>query len=140
MTTAGERGNQGSVILVVDDEPLVLRIIKGVLSMEGFRVLAAASAGEAMEVHEREPRIDLLLSDVVMPGVSGPELADVLLARDPGLRVLLTAGMPDTPVIRAAILDRGFAFIPKPFLPSELSAKVRQVLAKPCLAAAGARA
>lgn len=129
----------GCTILVVDDEAIVLRVMRGILANHGYRVLAAADANEALEMFRREPHIDLLLADVVMPGTSGPELAETLLLFDPGLRVLFTAGMPDSPLIRAGVLDRGFAFIPKPFLPGELIAKVREVMGAPRACAAGMR-
>ena len=96
----------------------------------GYRVLAAPGADEALEIFRRESRIDLLLTDVVMPFVTGPELADTLLLFDPDLRILFTAGLPDSPLIRRSVLGRGYAFLPKPFLPSELLAMVRKVLAR----------
>ncbi|HWQ56091.1 MAG TPA: response regulator [Bryobacteraceae bacterium] len=137
MTINGEQSQQVSqpVILVVDDEAIVLRVLRGILANHGYRVLAAVSGKEAIEVFRREPHIDLLLTDVVMPGMTGPELAELLLTLDPGLRMLFTAGMPDSPLIRECIIDRDHAFIAKPFLPSELLAAVRQVLASPRLAA-----
>lgn len=137
----GEHSDQmpQPVILVVDDEAIVLRVLRGILANHGYRVLAAASGDEALDLFRREPHIDLLLTDVVMPGVTGPELAETLLMLDPGLRVLFTAGMPDSPLIRECIIERDHAFIPKPFLPLELVAAVRQVLGAPHLAA-GAQA
>jgi CheY-like chemotaxis protein len=115
----------------VDDEPVVLRVIQNILRRYGFRVLGAITAEEACEIFRREPHVDLLLVDVVMPGVNGPELADRLLAKDPGLRVLFTAGMPDSPLIRTRVANRGFDLIAKPFLPAQLAARISEVLGAP---------
>jgi two-component system cell cycle sensor histidine kinase/response regulator CckA len=133
------RESSAGTVLVVDDEAIVLRVMRGILANQGYRVLAAGGANEALEIFRREPHIDLLLTDVVMPGINGPELAEALLLFDPGLRVLFTAGMPDTPLIRKGVLERGFELIPKPFLPCELAAKVREVLVTPRVCAAGMR-
>jgi two-component system, cell cycle sensor histidine kinase and response regulator CckA len=81
------------VILVVDDEPTVNRLVTRYLSHLGYRVLDAPSAAEALSrVRRQEPRIDLVLCDVVMPGVGGVELAEVLLSRAPGPSVILMTG------------------------------------------------
>lgn len=119
------------VILAVDDEPVVLRVIQGILGRCGYKVLAARNGEEACELFNQAPQVDLLFTDVVMPGISGPELAELLLASNPGLRILFTAGMPDSPLIRAGVRDRGFELIPKPFLPAELSNRIRKVLDTP---------
>jgi len=124
-----------TVILVVDDEPFVLRVIGSILRARGYTVLSASNAMEALEVFRRSPAPRLLLTDVVMPGISGPELAANLLALDPGLRVLFTAGMPDSPLIRENILEKGHPFLPKPFLPSQLLDKIGEVLAPRACAA-----
>jgi CheY-like chemotaxis protein len=86
-----------AVILVVDDEPAVNRLVTRYLSHLGYRVLDANSAAEALDrVRRQEPRIDLVLCDVVMPGVSGMDLAAVLLSRVPGPSVILMTGqLPD---------------------------------------------
>ena len=82
-----------AVILVVDDEAAVNRLVTRYLTHLGYRVLDAGSAGEALAVVRRqEPRVDLVLSDVVMPGESGIELATTLLSRVPGPSVILMTG------------------------------------------------
>ena len=85
------------VILVVDDEPAVNRVVTRYLSHVGYRVLDANSAAEALDrVRRQEPRVDLVLCDVVMPGVGGVDLAAVLLSRAPGPSVILMTGqLPD---------------------------------------------
>jgi CheY-like chemotaxis protein len=114
-------------ILVVDDEPYVLRVLRSILEYYGYRVLVASDAVEALAVFRARPEIDLLIADVVMPGMNGPDLADALLEINPRLRVLFTAGMPDTPLIQS-VVERGFAFLPKPYPPAVLLGKVREVL------------
>ena len=136
MSFGSQSDAPGTVILVVDDEPVVLRVVYSILGNRGYRVLAAGSAEQACEFFRKEPRIDLLFTDVVMPGTSGPELAQMLLRADPSLRVLFTAGMPDSPLIRNGVSGKGFELLPKPFLPSELVAKVEEVLATPLARAA----
>ena len=123
--------SKGVVVLAVDDEPIVLKVVSSILARSGYRVLTAASAEEALGIFEREPWVDLLLADVILPGRSGPELAETLLSRQPALRVLFTAGMPDSPMIRAGVLDKGYELIPKPFQAAELAARVRRVLEAP---------
>ena len=82
-----------AVILVVDDEPAVNRVVTRYLSHVGYRVLDANSAAEALDrVRRQEPRVDLVLCDVVMPGVGGVDLAAVLLSRAPGPSVILMTG------------------------------------------------
>jgi CheY-like chemotaxis protein len=82
-----------AVILVVDDEPAVNRVVTRYLSHVGYRVLDASSAAEALDrVRRQEPRVDLVLCDVVMPGVGGVDLAAVLLSRAPGPSVILMTG------------------------------------------------
>ena len=121
----------GEPILIVDATPVNLKLTRILLVNEGYRTLTAASAEEALGIFEREPWVDLLLADVILPGRSGPELAETLLSLKPALRVLFTAGMPDSPMIRAGVLDKGYELIPKPFQAAELAARVRRVLEAP---------
>ena len=116
-------------ILVVDDEPFVLSIVCSILRNAGFRVLSAASPGEALEVGRAhaEP-IRLLLSDVILPEMSGPVLADLFTEIHPETECMFMAGLPDSPEICDRILRRGFAFLPKPFIPGTLVSKVKDLL------------
>jgi two-component system, cell cycle sensor histidine kinase and response regulator CckA len=120
-----------AVILVVDDEPFVLKIVCSVLQNAGFTVLRAASANEALQVgiRHRAP-IRLMLSDVIMPGLSGPALADRFSEIHPETECMFMAGLPDTPEVCERILNRGRAFLPKPFYPRALVEKVHQVLGR----------
>ncbi len=118
-----------AAVLVVDDEPMVLNLVVCILERAGFKVLRASGADEAMRLAgEHSGHIDLLLADVVMPGLSGPMLADRLLERRPGIRCLFMAGLPDTHEVQHSIVRMGRPFLAKPFFPEALLGKVRQVL------------
>lgn len=115
-------------ILVVEDQVEVRRFACNVLRTFGYRVLDAADGAEAIRVVQTvgEP-IHLLLSDVVMPGMGGRELAVQFRALNPKLRVLFMSGYADDGM-RRGVLEPGIAYVSKPFLPNDLAAKVRQVL------------
>lgn len=117
------------VILVVDDEPFVLSTVCNILTYAGYQVLSATGSHEAMTLAtaHTEP-IHLLISDVVMPGLNGPQLADQLLELHPETRCLLMAGLPDEPEILAHVLEKGRGFLAKPFLPQTLVNKVKEIL------------
>ncbi len=122
-----ERGTE--TILVVEDEAAVLTLSRRALEAQGYVVLAAGDPGDAMRVVERHGgTIHLLLTDVVMPGLSGRELADRLVARRPGMRVLYMSGYPGDAVVQHGSLPVGSAFLQKPFSPDGLARKVRDVL------------
>lgn len=118
-----------ALILVVDDEPVVLSAVSLALQQAGFAVLRAASPSEALRlaVAQRSP-IDLMVCDVLMPGMSGSRLAEEFGMLHPETRYLFMAGLPDHPEVRDHILARGYAFLAKPFLPRQLLVKVRAVL------------
>jgi PAS domain S-box-containing protein len=125
---AGSLGGD-ETILVVEDTEMVRGLVASTLRAYGYEVLAAAGAEEALAlVHEGEPRIDLLLTDVIMPGMNGRELADRLLALLPGLKVLFTSGYPADTILRLGIAESAAAYIEKPFLPDELARTIRGVL------------
>ena len=119
-----------ATVLVVEDQDNVRGLACGVLRRQGYRVLEAGSGAEALAVCAREANaIDLLLTDVVMPGVSGPELAAKLCESIPDLRVLLTTGYaPDK--IASEIAGNPDNYLAKPFTPEELLEKVRARLAE----------
>lgn len=128
-------------ILVVDDEPFVLSCVTGVLRHAGFTVLSAASPDEALRISLAHPgAIDLIVCDVVMPGLPGPALVEEFLVLHPEAQCLFIAGLPDHPDVQRQILERGRSFLPKPFFPRDLLAKVRGILhgAPPKVLAAGA--
>jgi two-component system, cell cycle sensor histidine kinase and response regulator CckA len=126
---SGERFAGTETILLVDDTDLVRRLARDVLSGAGYRVLEAAGADEALQVAGGQPApIDLLLTDVVMPGRSGVELAERLRTVRTDVRVLYISGYTDLAIVRNGLLAQDAAFLQKPFTPEDLLRKVRQVL------------
>ncbi|MEX2225044.1 MAG: response regulator transcription factor [Dehalococcoidia bacterium] len=118
--------NTGPLVLAVDDEPGILRLIKLELTPQGFRVLTAENAAEALEIAQ-EYRPDIALLDIVMPDMSGLELMRELRERGDLPVILLTAKGSDTDKVRG--LEMGADdYLAKPFSPDELSARVRAVL------------
>jgi len=116
-------------VLVVEDEPAVLQLSQRALEAQGYVVLAASDPPAALRVVERHGgTIHLLLTDVVMPTMSGAELAERLVAQRPGIRVLYMSGYPGDAVVQHGALPSGSAFLQKPFSPDGLSRKVRDVL------------
>ena len=116
-------------VLLVEDEDAVRRIAERVLRGAGYQVLSAASGSSAIRLYEeRGGAVDLLLTDVVMPQMSGPNLAAHLAQTNPSLKVLYMSGYADAAIIHRGVLDPGTRFIGKPFSSAELTRKVRQVL------------
>jgi len=117
-------------ILLVEDAELVRKLARQVLESAGYRVFEAASAEAAIDLCERinGDKIDLLLTDVVMPGMSGNEMSRVLLAKQPGMPVLYMSGYTDDAIVQHGVLEAGINFLQKPFTPGALALKVREVL------------
>jgi CheY-like chemotaxis protein len=117
-------------ILLVEDAELVRNLARQVLEGAGYRVLEAASAEAAIDLCERSngDRIDLLLTDVVMPGMSGNEMSRILLSKQPGMPVLYMSGYTDDAIVQHGVLEAGINFLQKPFTPGALALKVREVL------------
>ncbi len=130
----GLRGSER--LLVVEDEPAIRRLVERVLTRRGYRVRVAASAEEALDIAQDEPPPALLLTDVLLPAMSGPELADVLRARMPSLGVLFVSGYSADRLAPDGQFDPGTAFLAKPFSSDELARSVRRVLDSPLLAGA----
>ena len=117
-------------ILLVEDAALVRTLAREVLETAGYRVLEAASAEAALNLCENinGTRIDLLLTDVVMPGMSGDDMSKILLAKHPNLPVLYMSGYTDEAIVQHGVLEPGLNFLQKPFSPGALALKVREVL------------
>ncbi len=118
----------GKVILVVEDSDEVREHSVTVLRELGYEVLEAANAAAALEILERAPRVDLLFTDVVLPGMSGRELATAAVKRRPGLKVLFTTGYSRNAIVHHGRLDADVDLISKPFTFEQLAGVVRQVL------------
>ena len=91
-------------------------------------MLAAANADEAVQVFERDPAVDVILTDVVMPGGSGPELTNQLVERRPTLKVIYMSGFTEETIAHHEVLDPGVTFLHKPFTSDSLGLKIREVL------------
>ena len=116
-------------VLLVEDNDLVRKVSRRVLEQYGYRVLEAEDGDKALMVSEQhEGLIELMVTDVVMPEMSGKELAERLKVLRPEMKVLYMSGYTDNAVVRHGVIGRGVAFLEKPFTPDVLAGKVRQVL------------
>jgi two-component system cell cycle sensor histidine kinase/response regulator CckA len=116
-------------VLLAEDEEQVRSIVLNVLLRQGYHVISAQNGGEALLLSDRHSgTIDLLLTDVVMPTMSGPELAKRLARTRPDMKVLCMSGYTDDSIVRHGVLESGVAFIQKPITPTLLMTKVREVL------------
>jgi CheY-like chemotaxis protein len=116
-------------LLLVEDEPAVRHLAAHVLRSLGYIVLSASNGEEGLRVaQEHKMPIHLVITDVVMPRMGGKVMADWLKATFPDLRVLFTSGYTDDTIAREGVLDAGVDFLPKPYTPSILAHKVRQML------------
>jgi PAS domain S-box-containing protein len=124
------RGSE--TILLVEDEEAVRHLLLEVLTGSGYHVLLAASGAEALKISRAHGgAVDLLLSDVVMPGMGGREVAAVLAAERPALRVLFASGYTAEAIARQGVLEAGLDLIHKPFTPDALLQRVRERLDRP---------
>src|SRR5579872_3144418 len=118
-----------ATILVAEDQAAIRLLAEDVLSEAGHRVITAANGRAALELaQDHTGAIDLLVTDVVMPGMNGPELASHLNRACPGLLVLYTSGYTDHALLHGGVIETGTAFLQKPFLPQDLLAKVDELL------------
>ncbi|HUG98206.1 MAG TPA: PAS domain S-box protein [Gammaproteobacteria bacterium] len=123
------RGGTETILLVEDDD-MVRRYAEGQLVALGYRVIIAGNGPEALAIVRRRDDIDLLFTDVVMPGgMNGRQLADAVLSIRPGVRVLYTSGYSENAIVHHGRLDPGVHLLGKPYRRSELAAKVREALA-----------
>jgi DNA-binding response OmpR family regulator len=124
-----EAAGGAETILVVEDEPSVRTIVSVMLSDQGYNVLVAGGGQEALAAVANSPgSIDLVLSDLIMPGMSGRETADRIRELQPGVKVLYMSGYTDDTEIRVGTLQPGTAFLQKPFGGEALADGVRALL------------
>jgi len=128
--TRGARGSE--TILLVEDEEQVREVAAAILRAAGFHVLVAATPAEAILLCEESPeRIDLLLTDVIMPKLNGRQLAERIRLLRPEVGVLYMSGYTDDMILNNGTLEVGASFIQKPMMPDSLTRKVRDVLDRP---------
>ena len=122
----------GETILVVEDQEAVRSVTRTILGVYGYQILEAANGDEAVALGQTHPgEIHLLLTDVILPGMNGKELSERLRTARPNLKVLFTSGYTSEIIAAKGVLDSGVAYIPKPFSPDKLAAKIREVLTQP---------
>jgi two-component system cell cycle sensor histidine kinase/response regulator CckA len=135
---AEKRGTEE--VLLVEDEGSVRTLVRAILQRRGYQVVEAPDAERALAIaEEHEGEFVLVVTDVVMPGISGPDLVARLRARQPGLRVLYMSGYADDGEVRRAIADSGTAYLQKPFTPDALGRAVRELLDAPPAGRSGGR-
>jgi DNA-binding response OmpR family regulator len=125
-TPARKLGTAPKTILIVEDHPLLLKLVAEILTHAHFKVLSASGPKEALGiVSTYKGTIDLLVSDIMMPEMTGPDLAKLLIEQRPKLRIILMSAFPDGAML---VLNYGWHFIQKPFLTEALVASVKAVL------------
>jgi CheY-like chemotaxis protein len=125
----GNPKGRGETILVVEDDTAVRSVVADILRRDGYHVLAVADPSEALQLaREREQGIDLLVTDIIMPGMNGRELRDELTRRRPALPALFVSGYSEDVVSEQGALDEDVALLHKPFSVDELRERVRAVL------------
>ena len=126
--SGGDHGDES--ILIVEDDALVREYVVTQISHFGYHTLAASNAAEGLAIINGAERIDLLFTDVIMPGgMNGRQLATEALKRRPGLKVLYTSGYTDNAIVHHGRLDAGVLLLPKPYLSSDLARMIRTALA-----------
>jgi PAS domain S-box-containing protein len=119
----------GETVLVVEDQGEVRRLIRTILQSYGYHVLEAETGTEALRLaEEHSSEIDLLLTDVILPGMNGRTLSEHIRVLVPKLKILFMSGYPEDVISRRGVLEQDVAYLPKPFSPESLAVKVREVL------------
>jgi CheY-like chemotaxis protein len=121
-------------VLVAEDEDGVRTVMTDMLRKQGYTVVAAPSGADALEAASHMDQIDLLVTDIVMPKMSGGELARLLKGQRAGLRILFVSGYTEGAIGRSTDLEPGTGFLHKPFTPEDLARKVRELLDQPVAA------
>ena len=118
-----------TTILVVDDEPEIRKLVSAMLSGSGYNIMLADTGEQAIKLFRKQIKaIDLLLTDVVAPGMAGPTLADQLTELKPDLRVLFMSGYDNRQVVQKYVVEKGYLLLTKPFTMQQLEEKVAEAL------------
>ena len=115
-------------ILVADDEPVVLSLAKLILRNHGYQVLIARNGPEALEVHQQSGPVDLLLTDVIMPQMTGPELVHEIKQQEADVRCVFMSGYDHSHMEQHGVKNFGCDYLRKPFTPEALLKTIRQTL------------
>jgi two-component system, cell cycle sensor histidine kinase and response regulator CckA len=115
-------------VLLVEDDDSVRKLVREMLSMQGYRVIDTGDPIHAEQLARQEEGINLLLTDVVMPHMSGKPLADKIAEARPGVKTLFMSGYAVDAITNQVVLDQDMAFLPKPFSSDALAAKIQEVL------------
>lgn len=116
-------------VLLVEDEESVRQVANEILTLNGYKVLQASHGNEALEISRRhEGTIDLMVTDVVMPLMGGPELARSLALTRPQMRVLYMSGYTDDAIVHHGVLSEGTAYLQKPFTAAAFARKLRETI------------
>jgi two-component system cell cycle sensor histidine kinase/response regulator CckA len=122
-----ENSTPKKTILVVDDEPEVRKLVSAMLTPHGYQIILADTGEQALKVFRKQSKdIDLLLTDVVAPGMAGPTLADQLTELKPDLRVLFMSGYDSRQVVQKYVVEKGSLLLAKPFTMKQLKEKVEE--------------
>jgi len=124
----GQWSKGTETVLLVEDAPMIRRLAREIMMRAGYTVLEAEDAEQAMRLVGQHPRIDVLLTDLIMPGPSGVELAEHLRRARANVRVVFMSGYTDNAIVRDGLLGESAAFLQKPFTPEELLRKLRHVI------------
>jgi DNA-binding NtrC family response regulator len=115
-------------VLVVDDEPEIRKLVTAMLSRNGYRVLTADSGENAVRLFRNNPGVDLLLTDVVAPGMSGPMIADQIAALRPDIKVVFMSGYDSTQVVQRYVVEKGYSLLIKPFTMEQMGRMIEEVM------------
>jgi CheY-like chemotaxis protein len=127
--TGARSTNAQATILIVEDDAGIRELTSKILSRSGYDVLVADGGEEARRISERYAgEIHLVLSDVVMPGMNGPMVAEMLTGMRPGLKVIFMSGYTDDVIVRHGVMENDVPFLQKPFTPERLANKIHEVL------------
>ena len=123
---------ESATVLIVDDDPIILTLVEEQISLYGYQPIVASSGEEALRAAEKQTKIDLLLTDVIMPGINGLDLARQFIVLHPGTRVLFMSGHVSPPSMdRYGIPDSKYGFLQKPFGTETLINHIKNVLNGP---------
>lgn len=123
-------GSRNPVVLLLDDDYGLRRSLARILEVEGYRVFEASDGGQARMIADQEDHIDLLVADLVLPGVGGREVAAVIQAHQPGMKVVFTSGFVASDPVLKELRAAGYTVVRKPYQVPDFLEAVRRTLAE----------